>query len=106
MSMVDMHTCVSLSILSLFPNLWYGQILWNVPIDFVHLIPRVPSLIFESFLFILIADAVQFIQMRMEGGISSMPLLTVFVRDGTWAFMLTFGEWRVMFFTNPLTLPW
>ena len=57
-----------------------------------HLASRVPSLIFESFLFILVA--VRFIRTRMQEGISSMPLLIVFVRDGTWAFVLTFGESR------------
>ena len=55
-----------------------------------HLISRVPGLIFESFLFILVA--VRFIRTRMEDGISNSPLLAVFVRDGTWAFVLMFGE--------------
>ena len=35
MSMVDAHMYVSLP--SLFPNLWYGQFLWNVLINFVTL---------------------------------------------------------------------
>jgi hypothetical protein len=70
----------------------------------LHLISRLPGLIFENFLFTLVA--VRFIQMRMQEGISSPPLLVVFVWDGTWAFMLIFGELRVMlFFTNSLTLP-
>ena len=65
----------------------------------LHLISRVPGLIFESFLFSLVA--VRFIRARMEEGISSTPLLVVFVRDGTWAFVLMFGKLRVtLFFTN------
>ena len=65
--------------------------LWNMSIDLTfHLISRVPGLIFESVLFILVA--VRFIRTRMEDGISSSPLLVVFVRDGTWAFVLIFGE--------------
>ena len=59
-----------------------------------HLISRVPSLILNSFLFILVA--VRFIRMRMEGGMRGRPLLVVFVRDGTWAFVLMFGELRMM----------
>ena len=70
----------------------------------LRLISRVPSLIFETFLFILVA--VRFIRMKMEGGMMGTPLLVVFVRDGTWAFVLMFGELRMTpFFTNPLTLP-
>ena len=64
---------------------------WNMSIDLtLHLISRVPGLIFESVLFVLIA--VRFIRTRIEDGISSTPLLVVFVRDGTWAFVLMFGE--------------
>ena len=64
---------------------------WNMSIDLTFpLISRVPGLIFESILFVLIA--VRFIRPRIEEGISSTPLLVVFVRDGTWAFVLMFGE--------------
>ena len=69
----------------------------------LHLIFRVPGLIFESFLFILVA--VRFVRTRMQECIGSTPLLVVFVRDGTWAFVLMFGELRVTFFTNPLIPP-
>ena len=58
----------------------------------LHLFSRVPNLIFDTFLFILVA--VRFIRMRMEGGMRGAPLLVVFVRDGTWAFVLMFGELR------------
>ena len=51
---------------------------------------RVPGLIFESVLFILVV--VRFIQTWMKGGICGTPLLVVFVRDGAWAFVLIFGE--------------
>ena len=90
-STLDASACLMLNIPSLFPSLWYGQSPWKMSIDLTsHLISKVPSLIFESFLFILVV--VQFIRTRMEEGISSTPLLVVFVRDGTWAFMLIFGE--------------
>ena len=77
---------------------------WSLSIDLMlHLISRVPGLIFESFLFILVG--VRFIRTRMEGGIS-MPLLIVFVRDGTWAFVLIFGALKMtLFFINPPTPP-
>ena len=70
----------------------------------LHLFSRVPNLIFDTFLFILVD--VRFIRMRMEGGMRGTPLLVVFVRDGTWVFVLMFGElriWMMPFFTNPLT---
>ena len=68
----------------------------------LHLFSRVPTLSFDSFLFILVA--MRFIRMRMAGGMGDTPLLVVFVRDGTWAFVLIFGELRMMpSFTNPLT---
>ena len=59
----------------------------------LHLVSRVPGLIFECFLFTLVV--VRFIRTRMHEGISSTPLLVVFVRDGTWAFVLMFGELRM-----------
>ena len=70
----------------------------------LHLISRVPGLIFESFLFILIA--VRFIRTRIQEGISSTRFLVVFVRDGAWAFVLMFSEQKMMMlFTNLLTFP-
>ena len=101
-SALDTNACLVMSIPSLFPHFWYGQNLMACVDFYVALISRVPGLIFETFLFTLVA--VRFIRMRMEEGISTTPLMAVFVRDGTWAFALIFGGLKVtLFFTNSLT---
>ena len=53
LSTLDVRTCVVLKVPSLYPSLWYGQIPWNMPTDLM--VTRIPSLVFESLLFALVA---------------------------------------------------
>jgi len=63
--------CVGISVSSLFSSLW------------------IPPLIMQSILSILVAK--KFIKSRLDAQADSPPILVVFIRDHTWAFVLIFA---------------
>jgi hypothetical protein len=101
---LDARSCLLLGAPALFTNCWCVKV--RKPSSRgaqLSLRQRIPPLIFQSILFIIIV--VKFIKTKLQAGRNSPHLLIVFVRDGIWAFALIFGQsavdFRVVTFYRP-----
>jgi hypothetical protein len=92
----DARSCLILGAPALFSNCWCVKVRKTSSRGAqMSLCGRIPALVFQSILFILVVA--KFVKAKLHAGGNSPHLLVVFVRDGIWAFALIFGQSGVAF---------